>query len=276
MRFSVVIPYARSLGTVRACVASVQAAADALAAADPAQGVEILCVNGGSDDGTEAVVGELAAKDPRIVPLAGPGRPGPGTARNAGLARASGDYLVFVDSDDVLDADALVRLKDATADVVTFLPPAGAFDLSRPDARRRTFSPLVGNLLVWNAAYRRAAVAGLAFPDLPNYEDLVWTCAAYARARTVQAGVRPWYRHDAHVEGSAANTHSWRRVRAAWTSAAAMWRAARPAFAAGPLSLRLVMLRKTALHLALHGLLEIPRACAAARAARRTRGREIA
>lgn len=255
MKFSVIIPYANADGTIRACLRSVLAAADRFAAP-----CEVVCVNGGSDDGTDALVAELAARDPRIVPLlgwpAGTG-PGPGPARNRGMAAARGDYLVFVDADDTIEPDALARLADATADIVTFLPPAGAFDLARPEDRRRTFSPLVGNLLVWNAAYRRYAVAGLKFPNLVNHEDLVWTCAAYARARTLVGGVAPWYRHDAHVAGSAVHTHSWRRVRDAWAATAMMWRAVRPAFAAGPLALRLVMARKMTMHLLLHFLKEV-------------------
>jgi len=260
MRYSVVIPYGNARGTIRACLRSVLAAADRFG-----RPCEVICANGGSDDGTDALVAEAAARDPRIVPLlgnsAGTGPKsagtGPGPARNRGLAAAHGDYLVFVDADDTLDADALVRLADATADIVTFLPPAGAFDLSRPEDRRRTFSPLVGNLLVWNAAYRREAVAGLEFPDLVNHEDLVWTCAAYARAKTLVGGAAPWYRHDANVAGSAVHTHSWRRVRAAWAATAMMWSAVRPAFSAGPLVLRLVMARKMAMHLLLHCLKEV-------------------
>ncbi len=260
MRFSVIIPYAQNRGTFRACLESVRTAADALAAVDAAEGVEILCVNGGSDDGTDALVAEAAVRDPRLVPILGwPAETGPGAgpARNRGLAAATGDYLVFVDADDTLDPDALVRLKDATADIVTFLPPAGTFDLTRPEDRRKTFSPLVGNLLVWNAAYRREAVAGLAFPNLVNHEDLVWTCAAYARAKTVTGGMTPWYRYDAHVAGSAVNSHSARRVRAAWAATAMMWKAVRPAFAAAPLALRLVMARKMTMHLILHCLKEV-------------------
>ena len=256
-RFSVVIPYGNAEGTLRICLESVLAAADRLAAAGAAHGVEVICANGGSDDGSDALVAGFAAKDPRVVPLLGrPTEEGPGPARNRGLAAAQGDYLVFVDADDTLDPDAFVRLKDATADIVTFLPPAGTFGLSRPEDRRRTFSPLVGNLLVWNAIYRREAVAWLSFPNLVNHEDLVWTCGAYARARTLAGGVSPWYRHDAHVAGSAAHTHSWRRVRAAWAATAMMWRAVRPAFAAGPVALRLVMARKLLAHLLLHVLRE--------------------
>lgn len=269
MKFSVIIPFANAEATLPTCLDSVVAAADRLAAARPACGAEIICVNGGSRDRSAALVAARAAHDGRLVVRAeAPREAGAGAARNRGMDLATGDYLVFVDADDTIAPEALVSLADATADIVTFLPPQGTFDLTRPEGRRATFSPLVGNLLAWNAAYRRAAVAGLRFPNLCNHEDLVWTCGMYARAKTLVGGVWPWYRYDAHVAGSAANSHSGRRVAAAWAATSRMWRAVRPAFAGNGVRLRAVMLRKLAMHLVLHVLAEVPRALAARRGGR--------
>lgn len=272
VKFSIVIPFANAETTLRACLDSVLASVDRLAAIRPDLGVEVVCVNGGSGDRSCALVETVAARDRRVVAVtAAPQGAGAGAARNRGIELARGDYLVFVDADDTLAPDALVQLADATADIVTFLPPQGTFDLTRPGGRRATFSPLVGNLLAWNAAYRRAAVAGLRFPNLCNHEDLVWTCGMYARAKTLVGGVWPWYRYDAHVAGSAVNSHSVRRVAAAWTATFRMWCAVRPAFAGNGVRLRVVMLRKLTMHLMLHVLAEIPRVCAVWLGARRRR-----
>lgn len=261
VKFSIVIPFANAETTLRTCLDSVLVAVDRLATVRPDLGVEVICVNGGSGDRSCVLVEAVAARDRRVVAATEtPKEAGPGAARNRGIDLARGEYLVFVDADDTLVPDALAALADATADIVTFLPPPGAFDLTRPEGRRMTFSPLVGNLLVWNAAYRRAAVADLRFPNLCNHEDLVWTCGMYARAKTLVGGVRPWYRYNDHVAGSAVNSHSARRVAAAWTATFRMWCAVRPAFAGNAVRLRVVMLRKLAMHLALHVLAEIPRA----------------
>ncbi len=259
MRFSVVIPYAQNRDTFRTCIESVIAAADALAAVDATRGVEILCVNGGSHDKTDFIVDEYAARDGRIVPFANwpcdRGGPGPGPARNFGIERATGDYLVFVDADDTLDADALVRLKDATADIVTSLGPAGTHDLDEAVARRRLFQPLVGNLLVWNAIYRRSAIGDLRFPNLMNYEDLVFTCGAFARAKTVQTGVRSWYRHTDRSQGCARNG-GWRRVREGFASRRLMCTAL--AGTCAGVWPRLVCAKKMSLHILLHALAYVP------------------
>ena len=68
--------------------------------------IELVVVDHGSTDGTGEIVDRLAAADPRmraihLPPGGGPGRPG-----NAGIDAARGRYLMFLDSDDVLEPDA--------------------------------------------------------------------------------------------------------------------------------------------------------------------------
>jgi len=175
---------------------------------------------------------------------------GPGVARNEGLEKATGEYVVFVDGDDALKPDALIRLKDATADIVTFLPPERTWELGRRKDRAKSFSPMVGNLLAWNAVWRREAIGTWRFPPLRNYEDLVWTAGMFAQAKTLASGVAPWYEHREDVAGSLANSYSWRRVRDGWVATWMILRACRGAHVgAGTCA---VLARKLAMHLLLH------------------------
>jgi glycosyltransferase involved in cell wall biosynthesis len=71
---------------------------------DPAT-AEVVAVADGDDDAF-AVLGTLAGRDPRLVPLRTDGA-GENGARQAGIARAQGEVVVLVD-DDVLARDGLV------------------------------------------------------------------------------------------------------------------------------------------------------------------------
>lgn len=63
---------------------------------------EAIIVNDGSNDDTEAVSLSLCAIDSRIHYISKPNG-GLSSARNAGLAVANGDYIQFLDADDLID-----------------------------------------------------------------------------------------------------------------------------------------------------------------------------
>ena len=79
------------------------------AVAQTAPPLEIFCVDDGSTDGTLGVLRELETAHPNLVRvMTGPNAGAP-AARNRGLAEATGDYIQFLDADDVLNPDKLER-----------------------------------------------------------------------------------------------------------------------------------------------------------------------
>lgn len=67
--------------------------------------LEIICVNDCSKDGTLAVLEEYAKKDKRIKVLSNEKNSGVATTRNNALKIAKGEYIAFVDADDIWHLD---------------------------------------------------------------------------------------------------------------------------------------------------------------------------
>lgn len=73
---------------------------------------EWIVVDDGSTDSSFDVAQKTAGHDPRVVFLR-QSNSGPCTARNAGVAVARGEWLLFLDADDLLERDCLERFAAA-------------------------------------------------------------------------------------------------------------------------------------------------------------------
>ncbi len=101
-RISVVVPVYNSERFLRRTVACIQTQTDS--------DYEILLVNDGSTDGSLALCRELEKSDARIRVISQENQ-GLSAARNAGVRAASGEYISFVDSDDLIYPDMLEHLR---------------------------------------------------------------------------------------------------------------------------------------------------------------------
>ncbi|MGX1312489.1 glycosyltransferase involved in cell wall biosynthesis/CDP-glycerol glycerophosphotransferase (TagB/SpsB family) [Streptomyces calvus] len=187
-RFSVIVPAYQVQAYLHECLESV------LSQSYP--DLELIAVDDCSPDDCGAVIDAFAARDPRVRAVHLPENAGLGPARNAGMDRATGDYLVFLDGDDTLTPDALLALADRLKE--TDEPDVLVYDYARtygsgetvrnraaaelaergPAPFRLADRPGLLNLLMvaWNKAYRREFVraTGLTFPP-GYYEDTPWT-----------------------------------------------------------------------------------------------------
>lgn len=71
--------------------------------------IEIICVDDGSTDSSVAMIQQYMQKDKRIV-LLQQANLYAGIARNTGMAQAKGDYIIFLDSDDVFEKNMIRTL----------------------------------------------------------------------------------------------------------------------------------------------------------------------
>ena len=85
--------------------------------------IEIICVNDGSTDNSLAVLHAYKRRDKRII-IIDKENEGSGVARNTGLKIARGEYVYFVDGDDWLEQDVLLKTSkkadETNADIVIF------------------------------------------------------------------------------------------------------------------------------------------------------------
>ena len=85
--------------------------------------IEIICVNDGSVDGSLRILEEYQEKDPRITVIS-QANAGLSAARNSGMKYARGEYIDFLDSDDLLELNALETAykiaKDRNLDIIQF------------------------------------------------------------------------------------------------------------------------------------------------------------
>lgn len=124
---SVIVPIYNMEKLMRKCLDSILA--------QTFQDYECLLIDDGSKDGSPAICDEYAAKDPRFKAFHKPNG-GLSDARNYGIERAQGDYTIFFDPDDWVDADCL---KDMYAKAVETDADMVMCDLYYNDPNRQRY-----------------------------------------------------------------------------------------------------------------------------------------
>jgi GT2 family glycosyltransferase len=125
LTLTVVVPFHRNLAQLRRCLAAIRLAAGA---ARGAELVELIVVADGAVDDPAAVSTESGA---RLIAIQGPR--GPAVARNRGVGAATGDVVVFVDTDVVVRFEALERLARVFIDDPGIGAAFGAYDETPAD-----------------------------------------------------------------------------------------------------------------------------------------------
>lgn len=188
---SIIIPVYRVERYLDACVRSV--------VGQTHWALEIILVDDGSPDNCPALCDAWEVKDSRVKVVHKPNG-GLADARNAGVALATGDYIAFVDSDDVVSHQAIEYMVDlaekhaadivATAFVKFVDAQAPVFDIGGSvftGASEAVLQRLVSariNWSAWGKLFRREVIPSLPFVKGRLYEDVDFTPRVFRRAST--------------------------------------------------------------------------------------------
>lgn len=167
--------------------------------------IEIICIDDRSTDATPGLLREYAQTDPRITVITQKRNGGVSDARNAGMAAARGQYIGFVDPDDLVDANFFETLynlavagdADIAKGAVKVVSPDGGMEIINLNPQIRT-SKFNFSASFWSAIYRREMLQknGVEFPrEFIISEDLIFLMKAVHFARTIATtdDVYYWY-----------------------------------------------------------------------------------
>lgn len=210
MRFSIIIPVYNAEKYIRHCVDSIicQSYAD----------FEVVCVDDGSTDASRSLLNEYSVTDRRIR-IFSQTNSGVAAARNFALEKASGDWVWFVDSDDMIHPDALSwfnQIVEALPDVDTISTTEFLSGTEEPDIWPKISSlenvrlkdSVDGELLkahrrvVCGTLIRRSVIGETRFGPYVMGEDMLFLSEIFWKAKKWALGAAPVYFYRKHT-GSA-------------------------------------------------------------------------
>lgn len=165
--------------------------------------LEIILVNDGSTDNCPQVCEEYTAKDKRIKVIHKENG-GLSDARNAGFEIATGEFISFVDSDDLISPDFCEKLINALLSNDADIAECGFLKFENPEDIKqfknsesqksevmdtetalRCLMEISEAAVVWNKIYRKEVIDNLRFPVRKINEDEYWTYKVFGNTRKI-------------------------------------------------------------------------------------------
>ena len=184
------------------------------------QNVEIILINDGSTDSSAHICDEYARRDGRIQVMHQQNA-GVAVARNAGLQKATGDFISFVDADDLLHPEFYTKLLGSLqkhhADIVEcgFLRFANEEDLPTQETQMKGSEKTYATekaleLLIreeikqmpCNKLFTAQVNKGILFPPGRKHEDDFWAYLIVGNAKKIVVRDEVLYFYRQHIESN--------------------------------------------------------------------------
>lgn len=187
----------------------------------PLKELEIVVVNDGSKDNTESVCAEAAKRDSRVKYYTIENS-GAGHARNCGVSHAEGDWVMFLDSDDLylkdsLDQSLKVYLADAEQEGVQIVYTSKCtadMNLSHSFVYDRLENPLengwMPTLAFWTGIYSRSLLVSQNIQFYEYRKQDIETAFRYLTySKASKTALKPELCFYVQRLYPASNTHTW-------------------------------------------------------------------
>jgi len=212
MLVSIIIPIFNVESYIRRCIESLLS--------QTYQNFEIILVDDGSPDKCPQICDEYAAKDARIKVIHKQNG-GQAEARNLGLDVATGDYILFLDSDDYIHQDTIGDMLEIaekeSADIVqcTFIrgaenqfPTITKTKETEEYDNHSIFYSRIQKIIVWGKLYKRELWDNIRMPvGKLNYEDDATTWKLYYRSKKTVFVNTPYYYYFINPDSTMACQH---------------------------------------------------------------------
>ena len=163
--------------------------------------IEVVLVNDGSTDNTQEILEKYQEKDNRIILINTPNL-NVSNARNTGLKYATGEYISFIDSDDLISKEYISSLYDAIklsnadyshAAISVERENSNGYISTRESYLEYVNNPLIGYLTmqtkfaVWGKLFKKELIQSISFEKIPCFEDFkyMWEVSKKAKLAVV-------------------------------------------------------------------------------------------
>lgn len=187
--------------------------------------IEVICINDASPDNCLEILNEYAQKDKRLKIIDLKENQGMGNARNFGIQEAKGEYIMFLDSDDFLEPQAVEtaykKILENDNDFVIFdynkyieetcekilvknytapfqnLGNKNSIKLSDCDC------PFFSGAFIWNKIYKLSFIKeyNIKFPQKKFQEDLFFLVQVFACSNSFSFVSEPLYNYRQKANG---------------------------------------------------------------------------
>lgn len=185
--------------------------------------IELICVDDGSQDSSYQIL-QSYVRDPRITIIRQKNK-GISSARNQGLKKARGKYIMFVDNDDMLKPGMIQILLDQAKQHGADIIKSGHIIAGRIQYRiiDSPFFIKTGKLAeeliryngyIWGMLIKREIFRKVNFPEGFWYEDMITRLLIYRLCNSFVYVDQPMYFHRMHGNNASAKVWSTQNVRA--------------------------------------------------------------